>query len=47
MDELIRHLGRNVSTEDPLDTGSLGFGRGMRPDHVTRSVDGKRRDRTS
>ena len=43
-DELLGHLRRDIAAEDPLDAGPLGFGGGMRPDHVAGAVDGQRRD---
>ena len=35
---------RYIAAEDLMDAGSLGFGAGMCPDHVARSMDSQRCD---
>ncbi len=43
-DELLGHLRRDIGAENSLDTGSLGLGGCMSPDHVACAMNGQRRD---
>ena len=43
LDELLGHLRRDITAENPLDAASLGLGGGIRANHVARAVDRQRR----